>query len=349
MAGLSLQQPATEIRTIAPSQGVRSAIFREVWLQRVRQGVCGLAVAFAAARGGAAEVSFRGPPECERAEGVREQIERVVGRPLAEAEHADFAVSVEQAANHSWRATVRTTPRGPDPSPSEREFRGKTCAEVSDAAAVAIAMAIEQHDKDVDAEAPAANANSAETQTPNKPAPPPARSRPPTSPAWKAMLGAQGTIDAGALPNPSPGAELDLSAGFGKFHAMLLGAFLTPQTKRLANGNGGEFQLSLVGLLACGERPLGTLSARGCLGFELGQLAAEGAGVKNPRIGNGAWRAARVDLGAGWPLGAGLWLTFRTALVAPLARQTFVLNGTERIFRPSSFGARGLLGLELEI
>lgn len=331
----------------------------ERYVPRVRfkvvgRWLCGLAILCACGSAEAAEVTFRAPPPCDGAQSMQEQIERLIGRPLTEARDADFDVILEQTSNHGWRATVRTKPRDAKAEASEREFSGRTCAEVSDAAAVAIAMAIEQRDRDHTAEAAAASENSKQEEPPHTAKPPPAAASPKKtavqeSSHWRALVGLHGALEAGALPNPSPGAELDLSVGFARFRATLLGTLLAPQTKRFADGKGGEFQLALVGLLACGERRFGSVSGRACLGFELGRLSAEGVGVAAPRIGSAAWRAARVDVGAGWPVSPGFWITLGGALVAPLTRQTFVLNGSDRIFRPSSFGARGLLGVELEI
>jgi hypothetical protein len=327
----------------------------ERYCARVRSKVvswlCGLALASACGSAEATELVFRAPARCESAESIREQVERLIERPLSEAHGADFEVTVEQTSEQRFRARVRTKPRNDAAAASEREFSAKTCGEVSDAAAVAIAMAIEQQEQ---AEARATSETSSEPKQPalaTAPAPadrPPALAKP-NGHRFRAFVGVQGALEDGALPNPSPGAELDLSAGFGAFHATVLGALLAPQTKRRADGTGGEFQLMLLGLLACGNRSLGPVNGRGCVGFELGQLSAEGVGVVDPRLGNGAWRAARVDLGLGWPLVTGLSVTLRGALVAPLTRQTFVLNGSDRVFRPSSFGVRGLLGVELEI
>ncbi|HWA78591.1 MAG TPA: hypothetical protein VG937_39920 [Polyangiaceae bacterium] len=324
-------------------------------LHGVHRWVLGVAVALATATAGATDVTFRAPGQCDRAEGVREQIERLIGRPLREAKDADFPVNVERTGNEAWRATVRTTPRGSDTRESEREFTGKTCSEVSDAAAVAIAMAIEQHATEAATESPSASEGSKETETQGAPARAAVDAKAAEQPATperravRAMIGLHGGIETGALPNPAPGAEFELSVGVGKFRGTLLGALTTPQTQVLADGKGGEFQLLLAGLLACGARPLGPLDGSGCLGFELGQIAAEGVGVRNPRIGNGPWRAARADLGIALPLTSGLSVTLRGALAVPLTRQTFVVNATERVFRPGAFSLRALVGLELEL
>jgi hypothetical protein len=322
------------------------------WVRsRVFGWLCGLALASACSSAQATDLVFRAPDRCDSAESVREQVERLIERPLSEAHGADFDVNVEQT-EQGFRATVRTKPRNDTVAASEREFSGSSCGEVSDAAAVAIAMAIEQQEQ---AEAKGTSEASLQPKQVDSTASPAPASRAPKREAernesrWRAFVGLQGALEDGALPSPSPGAELDLSAGFRRFRATLLGAVLAPQTERRADGTGGEFQLVLVGLLACADHPFGPVNGRGCVGFELGQLSAEGVGVVDPRIGNGAWRAARVDLGAGWPLGAGWSLTLRGALVAPLSRQTFVLNGNDRVFRPSSLGVRGLLGVELEI
>jgi hypothetical protein len=307
-------------------------------------------------RANAAEVAFDAPSECERAENVRDQIERLIGRPLEGVLSADFAIKVVRSGVNAWNATVQATPRGGAEGPRARKITGQSCAEVTAAAAVSIAIAIEQDHGAGNAERSALPPSESQaTSAVGAPAAPPTLERKPPAPVGSSArskfhvgLALHGLVDAGALPSPSPGAEFDVMAGSAGFYAVVFGSLLAPQTTQLKDGRGGEFQLASVGLLACGQRSLAGFGGRACAGFEWGWMSAEGIGVARPAPTVEPHRALRAELGLGWPLGAQLSLVARGALLVPLAPQTFVLNGTEPVHRPSAFGGRALLGLEVE-
>ena len=306
---------------------------------------------------GAAEVAFDAPSECERTENVRDQIERLIGRPLEAVLGADFTVKVVRSGASAWSATVQVTPRGSAEEPSARTIIGQNCAEVTAAAAVSIAMTIEQDQGGGDAEQSTLAPNeSRATSSVDAPTAPATLVRTPKAPLdssskskFHVVLALHGLVDAGALPSPSPGAELDVMGGRAGFYAVVFGSLLAPRTAQLEDRKGGEFQLGSVGLLACGQRSLAGFRGRACAGFEWGRMSGEGIGITRPRTESGVYRALRAELGLGWPLGAQLSLVTRGALLAPLAPPRFVLNGTEPVHRPSAFGGRALLGLELEI
>jgi hypothetical protein len=305
----------------------------------------------------AAEIQFEGPSECEPAENVRDQVERLIGRPLETVAGADFAVKVVGPSASAWSATVQVTPRGGTEEPSARTISGQSCAEVTAAAAISIAMAIEQDREAADPERP-----SPPTSERQPPSPIATRTAPPTpvrtakapvdsasESKFHAAVALHVLFDAGALPSPSPGAELGVAVGSSGFYGVLFGSLLAPQTAQLPDGSGGEFRLTSGGLLACVQRSLAGFEGRACAGFEGGWMSAEGIRIAVPRTEGGAYRALRAELGFGWPLGAQLSLVARGALLGPLAPPRFVLNGKERVHRPSAFGGRALLGLELEI
>jgi hypothetical protein len=308
-------------------------------------------------RARAAEVQFGAPSECERGENLRDQIERLIGKPLDGVLGADFVVEVAHSSSSEWSATVQVRPRGGAEEPSARKITGQSCAEVTAAAAVSIAMAIEQDRDDSNAEPPPPS--SGESRSPPPAATPAAQKVPLRTP--KAKVGStskgqlhvafalHGLLDAGALPSPSPGVELDVRGGSSGFYGVVFGSLLAPQTAELSDGSGGEFRLASGGLLVCGQRSLGRFLGRACAGFEGGWMSAEGIRIAEPRTEGGAYRAIRTELGLGWPLGAQMSLVARGALLVPLSPPRFVLNGTERVHQPSAFGGRALLGLELEI
>jgi hypothetical protein len=318
-------------------------------------GVWAFALAITEAH--AAEVSLEAPSDCERAENLRDQIERLIGKPLDGVLGADFAVEVVHSGVNAWSATVQVAPRGGAEEPSARTITGQSCAEVTAAAAVSIAMAIEQDREASDTERASLPPGESPKTSPAETKPlAPTRERRPKAPADSASgstfhlaFALSGLLDAGALPGPAPGAELHVRAGISGFYGVVFGSLLAPRTAELEDGRGGEFRLASGGLLACGERLLGGFRGRACAGFEGGWMSAEGVRVAEPRTEGGVYRALRAELGLGLPLGARMSLLARGALLAPLAPPRFVLNGTERVHQASAFGGRALLGLELEI
>jgi hypothetical protein len=309
----------------------------------------------------AADLAWTAPGDCATRASAQEQIERLVGRSLAEVEHVDFQVEIARSGAREWRVAVRTIAR--DGGARVRELTGASCAEVADAAAVAIAMAIEASDESDLAQQPPAGDVAAD----DAPVPPDARARDeapaqpapertstaastPASPdALRFALGAGLMLDHGSLPELAPGAELALSLGWRALRLTALGEFFPNQQTRLSSNpdHGGEFRLALGGLLACGERGFGALAAFGCGGFELGRLSAKGIGVHNPRFGDSGWQALRAELGGRYEFVAGLGVLLRAGIALPLERRAFVLDATQTVHRPSSAALRALIGLEL--
>jgi hypothetical protein len=197
----------------------------------------------------AAEVAVDAPSECEGSENVRDQIERLIGKPLAAARSADFAIKVVRSGGNEWNATVQVTPRGGIEGPRARNITGQSCAEVTAAAAVSIAIAIEQDLGAGDAAAipdpgPRDVAPSESQTTPPADAPgtpvrqSPARKAPSSRSKIRTAAALHGLVDAGALPNPSPCVCTEtLCTWNGRSYALSFDAAL---------GDGGE---TLVGTL----------------------------------------------------------------------------------------------------
>jgi len=310
-----------------------------------------LCSALFAARAQAAELRLHAPSGCADAAGVEEQVQRLIGRPLAEVEAIDFEVNIERAIGDRWRVVVRTLPRAGAAAdgPRERRIEGASCAEVANAAAVAVAMAALERERRSPAPAPAPATSGEEPArervTPAEPAG--ADAAQPRS--WRAGVAVGGALDVGALPDPAPGAQLELFVGYAALRAVVLGTLFAAQQTRVPGDRGGEFQLVLGGLLLCAEPTFGRLFALACAGAELGELTGTGIDVMDPRERGVGWRALRAEAGAGWALGQGLSLVARAGVSAPLSRRQFVLDRTERVHRPGSLTARVWLGIELEL
>ena len=65
---------------------------------------CALFVLLCSTRVHAANLRWRAPAECERKDNVAAQVERLIGRPLADVTAVDFEVEVRRVADASWLA-----------------------------------------------------------------------------------------------------------------------------------------------------------------------------------------------------------------------------------------------------
>jgi len=312
-------------------------------------------------RAHAAELGFSAPTGCLDARALQDEIEQLIGSPLAEVKAVDFAVDIERVIGDQWQVRVRILPRDAtsgDGRARERRIEGGSCDEVASAAAVAVAMAALEREREDRVPEPAPAAASA----PGEPASqrsPDRRSERRTSGAagppahatgtrpLRFGVAAGGALDVGALPQPAVGAQLELFAGYGALRVTALGTLFGSQDTHLPDGErGGEFQLGLGALLACAEVQFERVFALACAGFELGQITAAGIDVMDPRERRVGWRALRAEAGLGWPVGQGFSLLARAGAVVPLTRPPFVLDETERVHRPSSLSARVWVGVE---
>lgn len=277
---------------------------------------------------------------------VEEQIERLVGRPLAELGAAEFEIRVRQLRS-SWSLELSTRLSEREPA-RVREITGKTCGEVTDAAAVAIALATNELE---DKSQPTARQPAAQ------PAPVPSAPRASNPPAPKAKQSPDNPfgvtsnlaalVDVGALPNPDVGAQLELWLGSKRLRAGAYGALLAPERTSVPTGAGGEFELFFGGLALLAAREFGPWSAHALIGSELGSLSGEGRDVTRPHRHSELWWALQGGVGGARKLGSAFALFGRASLVLPLRRPEFVLNQRETVHRPAGLEGRGVLGVEL--
>jgi hypothetical protein len=295
----------------------------------------------------AAELTWHAPESCARAETVREQVGKLVGRRFEAIEGIAFEIAISAEGDGRHVLVLRTVFERTDGTPSaprERTLEGASCAEVSDAASVAIALAIAEREEErarqeapPEAAAPPTSPSSVEPAVPDDRTP------------IHVSLGAGALVESGALPAVALGAQVEASLGYGAVRAALFGALFASQSGALPDDDSGaRFDFVLGGLAVCGES---TLSAAfdliACAGMELGRLAAEGENVRRRDAGEVLWYAPRVDLGAFYGLTDRLRLGLRAGAAIPLARPEFVLNDRDRVHQPANVSARLLIGLEL--
>lgn len=290
---------------------------------------------------------WSGPPDCDRQDTVSRQVESIVGRSLASVEGLNFEVTVT-AAGDAWRVELVTDESG---AKGHRSLAGKSCSEVTDAAAVLMAMAIRgagQAPASDDA-AGATPGDSASEPTPEPAAPrpaPPASAPPSSSRPLGPVFGLSGAVDTAALPHASPGIAAHAGITGSNLRLEAEGAAFFKSRLALEQGRSADFELFSGALLGCVDNSFGAVRAGGCAGFELGKLSGEGNGVSDPHLGSSLWQAGRVELGGYYPLGHELWLTVRVGAAIPFSRPEFVLDGIP-IYQPSALGLRASVGVEL--
>lgn len=307
-----------------------------------------------AAPGAAAGLTLADPALCTSADELAFRVSRALGQPVASVAGPEFAVSI-RAVRAGFQAQLQTgaTQGG---AARERHFSAATCEELTDSVALAIALAL---GSSASAEPPAALELEVEATPPPAPPAPDAdrASEVPaatdsTAPGPRVALLGWLMADTGSLP----GAGLGVSAGAGLAWSMLelraLGLFLPPREGHPDGGDasspGAELSLWAGALLACAplSDPARQLQVLACAGWELGQLSGTGTQVATPHESSTLWSAGRIDLGAGWLIpGSPLALELLASVLAPLARDEFILKGIGAVHQPASVVARAGLGL----
>lgn len=314
-----------------------------------------LALALAlSSRARAADLQVHAPDDCATAAAIGLQVEGLIGRPLAQVEHVDFAVEISQRSAGDYMLSLRTE-RDDASEPRTRQLLGASCDEVSDAAAVAIAMTITGANSAPASESAATTpAAPPPAAKPAAPAPMPAPSNAATAVAprnpWWSAAGVYALIDGGVLPAIAPGAQLELTVGWHSLSLRVSGAVFASQEARLADDSGGaDFELLLAGALVCGERAFAALHALACAGGELGSLSGHGNDLTVPLDRATLFSAVRAEAGLGYALEPGLSLLLRGGVSVPLTRRDFEVNNGRSIHRAASVSARAALGLQLEL
>lgn len=298
-----------------------------------------------AANAAGAELSWRGSSDCRRELEVAEQIESMTGRRLRDVDLADFELEPEPSAE-GQRLTLTTITRASGER-SSRVFEGKTCVDVTDAAAVAIALTIGSGPV---APEPSSSPGPAPSSSPNtakslrNPAP-----VPPATPPWRFSGAASVVVDSSVTPNPVAGGSLRLALGKPYFRFELEGTAFAPSKQLDGDGRGGTFQLAVVAPLACLVREVGAPSLLACAGYEIGSLSAVGEGVTEPFDRTTLWQAGRAELGLLWPLSASVAIGGRLGGAVALTRRTFVLDNPTAVHRPPLLSGRLALGVEVRL
>ena len=303
-------------------------------------------------------IQWAGDDSCHREQEVAEQIESMIRRPFAETEVADFEIDVRTVRGPAFRLQLEIRPRGGSAN-STRTIEGPSCEEVTDAAAVAIALTIGTPEEAASGapgprQSPLAEPEAKPGRAPNVAQPaatarvtPEPQSSSPERPRWQLTAGA--VLDSAATPKPVLGGSARLSLTATRVRVELEGAVFATSTTENERRQGARFQLAYIAPLGCFIPRAGALTGLACVGYEVGQLSAEGFGVAVARSREQLWHAARAELGVSWALGSRLAVAGRLGGAFAFRRPIFVLDGPATVHRPAFVTLRAWLGLELDL
>jgi len=298
----------------------------------------------------AAEVRVNATGACATREELVDEVDGLLGRPVAQVEGLDFEVEIHQVVSKRWALQLTSTSR-PDGARRSREITGATCSEMAEAAAVAIAMSVRELAAPPSAgdkgDAVAAKRDGSSVLPAHPPDRPAAVPEPPSSPAARPRrmaVGVDALADAATLPGLGGGLGVGAAFGWSRLLLLVEAELFPAREKVLPDGSGGSFRLVAATGLACFATPTHAADLLLCAGAEAGLMQAEGTGVGNPRLRSVAWEAARVEVGGARRVTEEISLFLRGGVALPWSRPTFRLNDTVEVFQPGSVAARLTLG-----
>jgi hypothetical protein len=295
----------------------------------------------------AAALTYSAPDVCPSQVAFVEEVERLVGHPLADIVGVDFAVEIG-AKDRGFRATVRTRAAGVTEAARAREVTGATCDQAAQAAAVVVALAA----RTASAESAPEPEDEPETEPPPTEAgpmepSPRGRGRQHEGATVDVTAGAAAVADAGALPGLAPGLAAEVGLAFSSARVLVQGVYILPLEHRIADGSGGRFTLAAGAVLACANRGVRLLLLAACAGFEAGVLAGEGVGLVRPASESSFWLAPRLEIRPGLNLGSNVRLFLGLGATVPLNRHRFLTNRQAVVHRASAVTGRFAAGAEM--
>jgi hypothetical protein len=291
----------------------------------------------------AADIHVRASRDCADRTDIADQVDALLGRPVASVEGLDFDVDIAERPEHRWHLRLATIGRA-DGARRYREIDGSGCGQLADAAAVAIAMSIQSSGAAATTGYGAAVTSPAE---PPKVVAAPSQAEQPSGARFPVALAA--VADAGALPHAGLGPGLGVAVAWRRLVIIGEGAVIFSPEAHVAGNSGGRFRLIVGAVLACLDRPVGALDILGCAGGEAGAVQAEGIGIDRPRLENVGWEAGRLELGLTGRLSSAISIFVRGGAAIPWSRPTFTLNNeTLAVHRPAVISGRLTVGALLD-
>lgn len=307
--------------------------------RRAIVGLVFLAFVVASGKAGAADIRVHASRDCADRSDIADQVDALLGRPVAAVEGLDFDVDIAEGPQRRWRLRLATIGRA-DGAKRSREIDGSGCAQLADTAAVAIAMSIQSsgvaeptgHGAPTTAspEAPKSAVGSAPLERP---------------PALQFPVAVAALADAGTLPHTGLGFGLGAGLGWGRLLIVGQGALFFSPEARVADSGGGQFHLIVGAVLACLDRRFEKGGILACAGAEAGLVRAEGIGINRPRSRNVPWGAGLLELGLVRRLNATVSLFILGGVAVPWSRPTFTINNeTLAVHRSSVMSGRLTVG-----
>ena len=227
----------------------------------------------------------------------------------------------------------------------QREFRAKTCAKAADALALVLSVMLSP---------PATTETVKDEGFPGgakpTPSPPATRETPPAraaAPTLNFSVGPRLGGDVGSLPKPTLFAGGAVALSSGRFRIVGAGAWWVPRTSE--EGPRPDTG-AVVGLLAgsvsgCFAAFLRPLPLEGCAGLEVGRVAGEGVGLRNPRETEVLWLAALPSVTLRAPNRI-LPASLSIQVPVPVVRSELTIDGFGEVYRASPVALRAILGAD---
>jgi len=316
-----------------------------------------LSVLTIAPRASATELSWDAPASCPDRATVETRVEKLVGGAKSDVV-AEARVTTTKDGYHLTLVTTRGGVRG------ERALDDASCDALAESAALIVAMAID----------PAAALAADETPpqptptpllaapTPNELPPPsseivvappvdepvepaPTRRKPALVPRFLASVG--GDVVANVFPGAALGASASVGVLLDRVRLDVGGRYSPSRDYALSApaGASGEFELLVGTARGAWLWTVGAWELAPTLGLEAGRARGRGRGVSTSLEGRALWLAASV--GALATLHAGSFgLTGELALLAPLTRPSFVIEGAGTVHTPAAVALRAGISAE---
>ena len=286
-------------------------------------------------------LSWTAPDECPPIEELRAEIRRVAGPVPTPTQKPEVRAVVRRGPKDSWQLTLSTRIGA---LAGERRLAAPSCGELMRAAALVLALMIN----------PTAAAAPPPVPPPPPPPPPPptiseVRAPPPPAPL-PFLVGVDGAVGTGLLPQTAAGLQLRLGWGIGLFGAELRATGSTSTTGLSPSnpGAGGTFDLADLAAAGCARfLAARRLSPGACLGGAVMRLHGTGFGVSEPGEATAWWPGAFFEASLRLRVTTRHALRVAAEALVPIGRPTFALEGLGTVWRPDALAARGTLGWEV--
>lgn len=297
-------------------------------------------------------VTWTSPPGCPRQAALEEDVESLLGRRL----DAPFDRWVDVRATVkgvNGAFTLVITGDGSS-GPFRRELEDASCTALAQAAALIVALAV---DPSMGEEA------SSPPPSPPPPPPPPAappaapapRSPPPPPPSAKLPFGipwprlglfAGGVAAGGARPTVGPGILAGGAIFWRYFRVEGHAAYWFREAALIGRGSADVSLISVSGR-ACPTIPAWIFEVPLCLGLEGGQLRVDPVEIPGAEPSRTFWGAAVFSGGVAWAPLDPLAVRLQGEAFVSVFRPSYELASAGEAYRPSLFGGRGSLTLEV--